>query len=197
MISRGRPISALILARSKFALPRRTGKKEEALGLRRLLHSLIVASVAAVVALSANNAVLLAQNAGAGKGSDTAKVNANSKGIILKGYDVVAFFKQGKPVKGNPAIESTYQNVTYLFASAADKADFDKESPKYVPQYGGFCAYGVANGVLADIESPDAFTVYKGKLYFCGDQTALKSFNSNIDSNIEKADANWRQLTGS
>jgi YHS domain-containing protein len=185
--------------------------------LRRLLHSLIVASVAAVVALSANNAVrafddemldasqntagnvsiLLAQNAGAGKGSDTAKVNANSKGIILKGYDVVAFFKQGKPVKGNPAIESTYQNVTYLFASAADKADFDKESPKYVPQYGGFCAYGVANGVLADIESPDAFTVYKGKLYFCGDQTALKSFNSNIDSNIEKADTNWRQLTGS
>ena len=75
------------LARSKFALPRRTGKKEEALGLRRLLHSLIVASVAAVVALSANNAVrafddemldasqntagnvsiLLAQNAGAGE----------------------------------------------------------------------------------------------------------------------------------
>ena len=143
--------------------------------------------------------ILVAQNAAPmeAKGSETAKVNVDSKGVILKGYDAVAFFKQGKPVKGNPAIESTYQNVTYLFASAADKADFDKESPKYVPQYGGFCAYGVANGVLANIESPDAFTVYKGKLYFCGDQTALKSFNSNIDSNIEKADANWRQLTGS
>jgi len=187
--------------------------------LRRLIHSLTVASVAAVVAFSANNAVrgfdneildtsqnpagnvsiLLAQNAGAkeGNGRDTAKVNVDSKGIILKGYDVVAFFKQGKAVKGNPAIESTYQNVTYLFASAADKADFDKDPPKYVPRYGGFCAYGVANGVLANIETPDAFTVYKGKLYFCGNQTALKSFNSDIDSNIDKADTNWRKLSGS
>ena len=204
---------------NRFALPRRTGKKEEALGLKRLLHSLSGASVAAVVILAANNTVgafdkqtldpaqnnagngpiLLAQNAAPkeAKGSETAKVNVDSKGVILKGYDAVAFFKQGKPVKGNPAIESTYQGATYLFASAADKADFDKDPAKYAPQYGGFCAYGVANGVLADIEGPDAFTVYKGKLYLCGNQTALKSFKSNIDSNIDKADTNWRQLTGS
>jgi hypothetical protein len=62
---------------------------------------------------------------------------------------------------------------------------------------GGFCSYGVANGVLANIEGPDAFTVYKGKLYFCGNQSALKGFRSNIDSNIDKADTNWRQLNGS
>jgi YHS domain-containing protein len=185
--------------------------------LKRLLHSLSGASVAVILAASntvgasdkqtldpaqhsaGSEPILVAQNAPPreAKGSDTAKVNVDSEGIILKGYDVVAFFKQGKPVKGNPAIESTYQNVTYLFASAADKADFNKDPPKYVPQYGGFCAYGVANGVLAYIESPDAFTVYKGKLYFCGNQTALKSFNSDIDSNIEKADTNWRKLTGS
>jgi YHS domain-containing protein len=115
----------------------------------------------------------------------------------LKGYDVVAYFKQGKPVKGNPAIQSTYQGATYLFASAADKADFDNDPAKYAPQYGGFCAYGVALGVIADVEGPNAFTVYKGKLYVCGNQTALKGFKSNIDSSIEKADTNWRQLTGS
>jgi YHS domain-containing protein len=204
---------------NRFALQRRTGKKEEALGLKRLLRSLSGASVAAVVILAANNTVgasdiqtldpaqhsagidpiLVAQNAAPReeKGSETAKVNVDSKGVILKGYDAVAFFKQGKPVKGNPTIESTYQAATYLFASTADKSDFDKEPAKYVPQYGGFCSYGVANGVLANIEGPDAFTVYKGKLYFCGNQTALKSFKSDIDSNIEKADTNWRQLTGS
>jgi hypothetical protein len=55
----------------------------------------------------------------------------------------------------------------------------------------------IANGVLANIEGPDAFTVYKGKLYLCGNQSALKSFKSNIDSNIEKADAKWRELTRS
>jgi YHS domain-containing protein len=187
--------------------------------LKRLLHSLTVVSAASVITLAASNAVhaannetldpaqnsagrgplLLSQNAGPkeGKGSDTAKVNVDSKGVILKGYDAVAFFKQGKPLKGNPEIESNYQNVTYLFASAADKADFDKDPGKYAPKYGGFCAYGVANGVLADIEGPESFTVYKGKLYLCGNQGALKSFKGNIDINIDKADTNWRQLTGS
>jgi YHS domain-containing protein len=204
---------------NRFALQRRTGEKEDALGLKRLLHSLSGASVAAVVILAANNTVgasdkqtldpaqhsagidpiLVAQNAAPteSKSSETAKVDVDSKGVILKGYDAVAFFKQGKPVKGNPTIESTYQAATYLFASTSDKSDFDKEPTKYVPQYGGFCSYGVANGVLAHIEGPDAFTVYKGKLYFCGNQTALKSFKSDIDSNIEKADTNWRQLNGS
>jgi YHS domain-containing protein len=187
--------------------------------LKRLLHLLTVVSAVSVITLAATNAVhavdnetldppqnspgrgsiLLSQNVDPkeGKGSDRAKVNIDSKGIILKGYDAVAFFKQGKPIKGNPEIESTYQNVTYLFASAADKADFDKDPGKYAPKYGGFCAYGVANGVLADIEGPDSFTVYKGKLYLCGNQAALRSFKSNIDSNIEKADTNWRRLTGS
>jgi YHS domain-containing protein len=187
--------------------------------LKRLLHSLAAASVAVVVVLTVNNAVNAsdkqtldpAQNtAGSGpdvvaenatpkvtKGGTRAKVNVDSQGVILRGYDVVAYFKQGKPVKGNPAIESAYQGATYLFASSANKADFDKDPAKYAPKYGAFCSYGVANGVVTDIEGPEAFAVYNGKLYLCGNQGALKSFKSNIDNNIEKADTNWRQLNGS
>jgi len=187
--------------------------------LKRLLHSVTVTFVVTVAFLcaissasasdektldpaennSANEPILLAQNASPKeeKSSDTAAMNVDSKGVILRGYDVAAYFEQGKPLKGNPAIESTYQGVTYLFASAANKADFDKDPAKYVPQYGGFCAYGVANGVLATIETPNAFTIYKGKLYIGGNQDALKSFKTNIDENIGKADAYWRQLTGS
>ena len=145
-----------------------------------------------------NEPILVVQNTATkeAKGNKSAKVNVDGNGVILKGYDAVAFFKQGKPVKGNPAIESTYQGATYLFASEADKADFDKDPAKYAPQYGGFCAYGVVKGVLDDFEDPFAFTIYKGKLYLCGNPGALESFMTNIDSNIEKADANWRQLTG-
>jgi YHS domain-containing protein len=187
--------------------------------MKRLLHSLTAASVAAVVVLAVNNAVSApdkqtldpAQNTAGNepdvlpqndtwkdaKGSTRAKVNVDSQGVILKGYDVVAYFKQGKPVKGNPRIESAYQGATYLFASSGDKANFDKDPAKYTPKYGAFCSYGVANGVMADIEGPEAFTVYNGKLYLCGNQGALKSFKSDIDSNIEKADTNWRKLTGS
>jgi YHS domain-containing protein len=127
-------------------------------------------------------------------GGSKAKVNVDSQGLIVKGYDVVAYFKQGKPTKGNPAFESTYQGATYLFASSADKADFDKDPAKYAPQYGGYCSYGVANGVLADLEGPDAFAIYRGKLYLCGNQAALKEFKIKIDNNIEKASVNWRLL---
>ena len=131
------------------------------------------------------------------KSSNTPAANVDSKGVILKGYDPVAYFKQVKALKGNPTIESNYQGVTYLFASTANKAVFDKDPAKYVPQYGGFCAYGVANGVLTSAESPNAFTVYKGKLYLCGNRDALKSFKTDIDENVEKADTYWRQVTGS
>lgn len=183
--------------------------------MKKLLHSLTVTSVAVVLiandALGApkkqtldpkqsgagNEPILLAQNAVPETKRSKIAVNVDGNGVILKGYDAVAYFKQGKPLKGNPAIESTYQGVTYLFASAADKADFDEDPAKYVPQYGGFCAYGVANGVLANTESPNAFAVYKGKLYLCGNQDALKSFKTNIAGNIGKADTYWRQLTGS
>ena len=173
-------------------------------------------SVAAVIVLAANNAVgneqtldpaennarnepiLLAQNVAPKQEKSTnATVNVDGKGVILKGYDAVAYFKQGKPLRGNPEIASTYQGVTYLFASAANKADFDKDPAKYVPQYGGFCALAVANGVISGIEGADAFTVYKGKLYLGGNPDALKSFKTNIDDNIGKADTYWRQVTGS
>jgi YHS domain-containing protein len=99
-----------------------------------------------------NEPVLFAQNAAEENGARTT-ANVDGKGVFLKGYDTVAYFKQGKALKGNPAIESTYQGVTYLFASAANKADFDKDPAKYVAQYGGFCAYAVAIGL---IEPPDA-----------------------------------------
>jgi len=128
------------------------------------------------------------------KETATAKVNVDNQGIILKGYDAVAYFKQGKPVKGDPAIRSIYQGATYLFASAANKADFDKSPAKYAPRYGAFCSYGVAAGVLADIDTASAFAIYKGKLYLCGNEGVLKDFKSDIDDNIEKADANWLHL---
>ncbi len=186
--------------------------------MKRFLYSLTTASVATVLILAGNNAVDASdkqtsdpvQNM-AEKGSDpltqddsqkvmksdaTTKVNVDSQGVILKGYDVVAYFKQGKPVEGNSTFESTFQGGRYLFASSADKADFDKDPAKYAPRYGAFCSYGVTMGVLADLEGPDSFAVYKGKLYLCGNQGALKEFKTNIDSNIEKADANWRLLAG-
>ena len=132
--------------------------------MKRLLYSMTAASVAAVVALASSSPVrasdkptadpaenaagsepnIPAQNASPAeaKGITTAKVNVDDQGLILNGYDAVAYFKQGKPVKGNSAIESSYQGATYLFASSADKADFDKDPAKYAPGMAHFVPMG-------------------------------------------------------
>jgi YHS domain-containing protein len=118
------------------------------------------------------------------------KVNVDEKGVILKGYDPVAYFKQGKAVKGDPKFSSTYGGATYYFASAGDKAEFDKTPAEYKPQYGGYCANGMSQGKLSDID-PSVFFIYKGKLYVCTDEPKLKHFKSDPDTNVKKADKHW------
>jgi len=119
------------------------------------------------------------------------KVRLNN--VILKGYDPVAYFKQGKAVMGNPSITSTYNGATYLFASREDKADFDKSPAKFEPQYGGYCAYSMSKGERHDID-PKAFHIYKGKLYVCGTPEQVKKFSANIEENMSKADRNWLKI---
>ena len=118
------------------------------------------------------------------------KLNLDSKGVILKGYDPVAYFTQKKAVKGSPKYQTTYQGATYYFSSPADLATFKKSPSKYVPQYGGFCANGIANR-QANAGDPTVFFVLKGKLYVCASPEAGKEFNSKPEANVKKADDNW------
>ena len=119
------------------------------------------------------------------------KVNVDKSGVILKGYDPVAYFKQNQAVKGDPKYSSSYGGATYYFASADDKAEFDKSPAKYAPQYGGFCANGMTKRKLNDID-PNVFFIYKGKLYVCQNKKAGDTFYAHPDANIKKADANWQ-----
>ena len=119
------------------------------------------------------------------------KVRLNN--VILKGYDPVAYFNQGKAVMGNPLITSTYHGATYLFASREDKAEFDKSPAKFEPQYGGYCAYSMSKGERHNID-PKAFHIYKGKLYVCETPEQMKKFSANIDANAAKADQNWLKI---
>jgi YHS domain-containing protein len=138
------------------------------------------------------DAPLLAQaDAAPKKGHKRPRVNVDEKGVILKGYDAVAYFKQGKAVKGDPKYSSTYGGATYYFASASDKDEFDKSPAKYKPQYGGYCADAMKKGLLHDID-PNQFFVYKGKLYVCTGAEQIKDFESAPDSNIKKADKKWQ-----
>ena len=131
-------------------------------------------------------AILLAENQ-----TKLKKVRLNH--VILKGYDPVAYFNQGKAVMGNPSITNKYNGATYLFASREDKAEFDKSPGKFEPQYGGYCAYSMSKGERHDID-PKAFHIYKGKLYVCETPEQMKKFSANIDAYISKADQNWLKI---
>jgi YHS domain-containing protein len=118
------------------------------------------------------------------------RLNVDRNGVILKGYDPVAYFTHHQAVKGNPAIKTRFGGAIYYFASVTNKVAFDKNPSKYVPQYGGFCAYHLTKGEFKDSD-PTAFLVYKGKLYICSAADSAKEFRSHIDQNIRKADDYW------
>ncbi len=139
-----------------------------------------------------NGIVVLAEETA--KPAPKARMNVASNGVILKGYDPVAYFTRHQAVKGNPAIQTRFGGAIYNFVSVADKVAFSKNPARYVPQYGAFCAYHLSKGELKDSD-PAAFFIYKGKLYVCSAADSAKEFRSNIDENIRKADENWVPLS--
>src|SRR5262245_10934456 len=78
------------------------------------------------------------------------EVNATVTGLALRGYDPVSYFTDNKPVMGDFTITAEHDGATYRFSSEAHKAMFEKDPAKYLPQYGGFCAFGTAQGYKVD-----------------------------------------------
>jgi len=116
--------------------------------------------------------------------------NVDNAGVGIKGYDPVAYFTDNKAVKGDPAIKSTANGVTYYFASAEHQATFDANPSKYEPQFGGFCGWAVSQGYTASID-PNAFQIIDGRLVLQYSLGVRKDFNKDAAGNLKKADANW------
>ena len=113
-----------------------------------------------------------------------------SEGVALKGYDPVAYFTEHRAAKGSDQFTALYQGATYKFESAANRDAFKANPAKYEPQYGGYCAYGVAGGHKADI-TPEAFTVVDGKLCLNYNKAVRFIWKRDTQGYISKADQNW------
>jgi len=113
--------------------------------------------------------------------------------VAVSGYDPVAFFTDSKPVNGSPFIASEQKGATYFFATDEHKRLFTENPGKYVPQFGGFCAYGVALGKLFPVDI-STWQVRDGKLYLNLNHDILKKFNDDFAGNTAKADKNWPGL---
>lgn len=111
----------------------------------------------------------------------------------IKGYDTVAYFTQNEAVEGDPQFSTEYKGAEWLFSSQ-EHLDLFKENPeKYAPQYGGYCAYAVAQNDTASIE-PDQFTVKDGKLYLNYNASVNEKWAADKEKFIQQADENWPGL---
>lgn len=120
-------------------------------------------------------------------------VNKDRKGIALKGYDPVAYFEQGRPVKGSPEFRHEWNGATWHFTSAATRDTFKSSPEKFAPQYGGYCAWAVSNNYTADAD-PEAWKIVNGRLYVNYNKGVQKKWEPEAARRISDADRNWPAL---
>ena len=124
--------------------------------------------------------------------------NLSGSSLAISGYDPVAYFNQGKAVKGTAANALVFEGVTYYFSSPQNKETFRSSPSRYEPQYGGWCAYAMGkSGEKVEVD-PETFKIVGGKLYLFYNKyfnNTLKSWNKDENHLRSNADANWQKLT--
>ena len=111
-------------------------------------------------------------------------------GTAVEGYDVVAYFTDGKPMEGSKDHKVKWKGVDWYFASDEHKKLFESDPEKYAPQYGGYCAWAVSQGYTASTV-PEAWRIVDGKLYLNYSKGVQKTWEENIPGNITQANKNW------
>ena len=143
-------------------------------------HVVHLATGALLLGFAAMAAPALAQNLG----------QVDSGRLAIGGYDPVAYFTNGQPTKGSTKYSFQWKGVTYRFASAENLQRFKADLEKYLPQYGGYCAYAMSLDRIADID-PYRWAIVGGKLYLNNGFIAQDLWSLNKSGNIASADHNW------
>ena len=153
--------------------------------------ALLLTALTAAVVLGGCSA-LVAQNPSSALKPVNAVADGADARVMLKGHDVVAYFTQGKHALGLTQFSSVYEGVTFRFASAEHKALFDSSPSKYLPQYGGYCANGMAYGIPWGGDA-DTWLMVDGKLYINGGAGSKAAFLLDVPGNTRLADKYWAE----
>lgn len=120
--------------------------------------------------------------------------------LALRGYDTVSYFTDGKPQLGTSQHAASHNGAIYWFASEKHKKMFEANPDLYLPQYGGFCAYGVTQATKFDGD-PLLWNIYKGKLYVNVTPDLQKKWlgkgllGNSLDQNVAEADRIWAGIS--
>ena len=147
---------------------------------------------AALVVSLAGCAAIDAQNPSGPLRPVNAVADAGDSSVMLKGADVTTYFTQGKYTQGSSQFKSVYEGVVFRFANAQNKALFDKEPRKYLPEFGGYCANGIAYGIPWGGDA-DTWSMVNGKLYIFGGQGSKDGFEVDVPRNLALAEKYWKE----
>ncbi len=120
------------------------------------------------------------------------RVNMAGSGFAAKGFDLVSYFSDSAAVEGNSEFVAEHGGHSYQFSSPENRDAFTAEPGKYLPQYGGYCAYGMASGHRVDVD-PQSFTIVEGKLYLNLNPSIQQRWRFDPAAFIKKADGHWAQ----
>lgn len=118
------------------------------------------------------------------------EVSVEADGLAARGYDVTAYFTQGRPVRGSATHQLKHKGVTWRFASADALARFKADPAAYEPQFGGYCAWAVSQGYIAPGD-PEQWKIVDGKLYLNFNARAKELWEADQADAIKRGNANW------
>ena len=114
-------------------------------------------------------------------------------GVAIEGYDPVAYFTEGRPVKGSAEFAEEWLGASWHFANAAHREAFVGDPDKYIPQFGGYCSKAMSDGVVKSLD-PEAWRIIDGKLYVFSSKKGRDIFGKDISGRSAKANANWEEM---
>lgn len=120
-------------------------------------------------------------------------MNADANDLAIHGFDPVAYFTAGQPTQGSAEYSATYKNAIYHFASAENRDAFRANPKKYAPQFGGFCALGVALNKKLDVD-PGSWKVVDGKLYLNVNKDVQAKWLQDVPGHLKTAVATWPKI---
>ena len=126
----------------------------------------------------------------AGCASNRVIADGPHSNLMLRGYDPVAYFTDGKPIPGKVEIATQHDGLDYRFVSEEHRKMFLADPEHYVPKYGGFCAQGAAYAVMFGGEA-EKFQIINDRLFIYGDQGAIDAWNSSPKKHLEYAEQYW------
>ena len=142
-----------------------------------------------LLATAALLAVVFSASASAQDWIYTGLFNNNAVG----GYDAVAYFTEGEPVRGDRDYSTEWRGANWRFSSQDNLDLFLADPEAYAPQYGGYCAWAMANGDFAKGD-PEYWRIVDGKLYLNYDATIQQRWEADIEGFIDRANVNWAEF---